>query len=112
MNASNQAPVSSFWICMTCVRASEPSFLATNSSVGGCSLNVPESAASAFAIASSREIVGVVEGTDAVRNQSVRAPRNAMTDLLGLTNEEPNETTLLALLNAMFATALATGTPF
>ena len=39
-------------------------------------------------------------------------PRYATFDLLGLTNEEPNETTLLALLNAMFATALATGTPF
>ena len=33
-------------------------------------------------------------------------------DAQGLTNEDPKETTLLALLNATFATALATGIPF
>ena len=67
MKASTHKPVSSFWICMTCVRANEPSCFATNSSVAGCSLNLPDSALSAFAIASSSETVGVVEGTDAIQ---------------------------------------------
>ena len=61
--ASNQAPVFAFWICTTCAKASEPSFLATNSMVGGCSLNFPERAVSALAMASSTEIEGIVEGT-------------------------------------------------
>ena len=33
-------------------------------------------------------------------------------DVLGFTNDDPNETTLFALLKATFATAFATGTPF
>ena len=65
-NASNQAPVSSFWICTTCARAKEPSYFATNSRVAGWSLNFPERKLSALAIASSREIEGVAEGTKAI----------------------------------------------
>ena len=61
--ASNQVPVFTFWICMTWAKASERSFFATNSMVGGCSLNFPERADSALAMASSTEIEGVVGGT-------------------------------------------------
>lgn len=35
-----------------------------------------------------------------------------MRDAQGCTNEDPKETTLLALLNATLATAFATGMPF
>ncbi len=38
--------------------------------------------------------------------------RKGRHDAQGFTNEDPKETTLLALLNATFATAFATGMPF
>lgn len=62
MKASSQAPVSSFWIWTTWARAKELSSFATNSRVAGWSLNFPFRVLSALAIASSREIEGVVEG--------------------------------------------------
>ncbi len=49
----------SFWICITCVRAAEPSGCIRNSSVAGCPLWVPSSAFSAVAIASLSDTVGV-----------------------------------------------------
>ncbi len=42
---------------------------------------------------------------------TLRGCRNIRADLQGLTKEEPNDKTLPSSLKAMFATALATGTP-
>lgn len=111
-NASNHVPACSFSTCTTCVRATEPSSLATNSRLAGCWLYVPDSCFSALEMASCKETVGVVEGTEA--NGSGQRSVGATIfkyDAQGFTKDDPKETTLLALLNATFATALATETP-
>lgn len=61
MNASNQAPVASFSIWITCVSTAVPLGVAKNSIVGGCPLKVPASAFSAIEIADCTEMLGVVE---------------------------------------------------
>lgn len=78
MKASTHAPVSSFSTCMTCVNASEPSCFATNSSVAGCWLNLPESALSAFSIACSRVRDGVELGILAVAQVSTDPMRSKL----------------------------------
>ncbi len=60
-NASNQAPVSSFSIWITCVSTTVLSSLTRYSRVGGNWLKVPESVDSAEAMASSRATEGVDE---------------------------------------------------
>lgn len=49
-------------------------------------------------------------GEETMRGYSNQIGTNI--DVLGFTNDEPNDTTLPAWLNATLATALATGTPF
>ena len=51
-------------------------------------------------------------GCGGKRSAKQHKARKARHDAQGLTNEDPKETTLLALLNATLATAFATGTPF
>ena len=64
-------------------------------------------------IASVAEMDGVVEGTLAISRESQQIIRwKSIHDAQGLTNEDPKETTLLALLNATFATAFAIGMSF
>ena len=112
-NASYHMACESSRTCTTCVRATEPSCFATNSSFVGCWLYFAPSSLSALEIASAAETEGVVEGTLAVarRRQQGVTGKN-LNNAQGLTNEEPKETTLLALLNATLATAFATGMPF
>jgi hypothetical protein len=63
-------------------------------------------------MASSSETVGVEDAILSGITYQGRTPENILAmDLLGLTKEEPKETTL-SLLNATLATALAKGIPF
>ena len=112
-NASYHMACESSRTCTTCVRATEPSCFATNSSFVGCWLYFAPSSLSALEIASAAEKEGVVEGTLAVaRRRQQDATRKDLNNAQGFTNEDPKETTLLALLNATLATAFATGMPF
>ena len=95
------------------MRTAEPSGFAKYSNETGKSLYLPLSAASALAIASSAESLGVDEAMDSVSKEVLvsKADYHQQVDLLGLTKDDPKETTLLSLLKATLATALANGTP-
>ena len=63
--ASIQAPFVSFWICMTWAKTAVLSSLTRYSTVGGWLLNWPPRVLSADEMASSNEMVGVEDATDA-----------------------------------------------
>jgi len=97
MYASYHVPSVVFWICSTCVNATDMSGLTRYSKLGGWLLNWPPSNSSIFESTLCQETVGW-EGAILAIKDVMRRKKGWVLDVLALTNEVPKETTLLFLL--------------